>query len=440
MARWTSAVSLALVATALSACNDDGGGTEPQPPVDETPAALGLGLYGLPAPVAAGLTSAVETVNADTETRQVTVTGDGSASLREAVAAGEPLPDLFFASSEDLAWLDDADLLEPVDSYLQARELDFGDGFSFDGVRAFTVNDRLLCMPYAIDPLVVYYNPALVDFEAMAAQGLDTPNGVRWTLEEFEAAAAFASDPVAGTKGVHVAPTLDQLSPFVLSGGGQVFEDAPEPTSLALSQEGTVEALVPILSVLRQAAVTLTPEELAQADPLEWFTGGRLGMMIGPRSLVPQLRAVEGLQFEVMMTPEVGERATVGTADGICVSAGSENVEAAADTIVDLVSADAMTPVAETGYFVPSNVEVAESDAYLQPEAMPLNSSVFFDALRYTTFLPPVPDRAALDAAVEPYLEDLLNLAILNPDTIEAITGQIDEESQLVLGGTPAEE
>ncbi|MFW6775926.1 extracellular solute-binding protein [Nocardioides sp. CPCC 205120] len=437
MARWTSAVSLALVATALTACNDDGG-TEPQPPVDETPAALGLGLYDLPAPVAAGLTSAVETINADTETRQVTVTGDGSASLREAVTAGETLPDLFFASSDDLAWLDGADLLEPVDSYLQAREIDFGDGFSFDGVRAFTVNDRLLCMPYAIDPLVVYYNPALVDFDAMAEQGLGTPNGVRWTLEEFEAAAAFASDPVAGTKGVYVAPTLDQLSPFVLSGGGQVF--AEDATSLALSQEGTVEALVPILSVLRQAATTLTPEELAQATPLEWFTSGRLGMMVGPRSLVPQLRAVEGLQFEVMMTPEVGERATVGTADGICVSAGSENVEAAADTIVDLVSADAMTPVAETGYFVPSNVEVAESDAYLQPEAMPLNASVFFDALRYTTFLPPVPDRAALDAAVEPYLEDLLNLAILNPDTIEAITGQIDEESQLVLGGTPEEE
>jgi len=438
-------VALVALTLALSACTgSDDDPEEPAPTTEDAPAALTLGLYGTPDTVADAFVDSVTDLNTTTATRQVTVDRpeDGAAAWAQVRAGEADVPDLFLASYEDLAWLDRSELIQPVDSLMQERDVDFGDGFSLDAVGAFSVDSRLMCMPYGVDPLAVYYNTDLVDFDAMAEQDLPVPSEARarWTFDMFEAAAEFASNPDTGTKGVHVDPTLDQIAPFVLSGGGAVFADEEPPTSLALSDESSRSALERALLVLRRPDLTLTTEQLQQAPALDWFTQGELGMMVGPRSLTPTLRETEGLDFDVMPMPELDSRATVGNAVGICMSADTENPQAAADVIVDLVSVDVMSRVAEAGYIVPSNLEVAQSEAYLQTDERPENSGSFFAFLRYTQFLPPLEDRAALDAAVEPLLDRLFNSAILNPETIEAITLEIDEESQLLLGGEAAQE
>ncbi|MDT9593939.1 extracellular solute-binding protein [Nocardioides zeae] len=431
-------VALALTVPLLAACTSEGE-PEPGPPTEAAPARLTLGTYGLPEAEVTALQTEVERLNEDTTTRSVELTTSDT-TLREAVTAGEALPDLFFASNEDLAWLEAGDVIEPVDRAMVERNVDFGDDFSYDGVQAFTVNGRLTCMPFGMDPQVVVYNPDLVDFEAMDAEGLPTPSNGRWDLDRLRAAAEFASDPEAGTKGLYVAPTLDQIAPFVLSGGGSVFAEGEPPTSTALSDEAAVDALTRTLEVLRDPLITLTPDELAQADALEWFTSGRLGMMLAPRSLVPELRGVEGLDFDVIFPPTLDDRATVGTATGICMSAASEHQEAAADTIVGLSSPEVVSAVAEAGYSVPALLEVAASDAFLQPDQLPEDAGVWPNNLRWTYFLPAVQDRAALDEAVAPYLDALLNDAIVNSESIAATTANLDEAARLALGGEAEED
>lgn len=427
-------VALALTVPMLAACTGEGEPATP-PPTEAAPASLTLGLHGLPAAEVDALTAQAERINGETTTRDVTVQASDT-PLRDSVEAGEPLPDLFYASNQDLAWLDRMDLIEPVDAYMVARNVDFGDRYSYDGVQAFTLDNRLTCLPYGIDPLVVVYNTALVDWEAMDAEGLATPSSSgRWTLDALRDAAAFASNPETGTKGLYVAPTLDQLAPFVLSGGGEVFADGDPSTSTALSSEESVEALTRTLEVLRDPLVTLTPEELAQQDATAWFTSGRLGMMLAPRSVVPELRAVEGLDFDIIVPPTLDTQATVGTAGGICMSADAENKEAAADAIVDLSQPEVVSAFAEAGYSVPALLEVAESDAFLQPDQLPASAEVWVSNLRYTFFLPPVLDREAVDAAVAPYLDALLNDAILNPESIASTATEIDRASRLALGG-----
>lgn len=432
-ARSRRIVAVGLTLPLLVACTADREPATP-PPTEAAPAALTLGLYDLPTAEVDALTAQAGRINGETTTRSLSVEASGT-PLRESLESGAELPDLFFASSEDLAWLEAGDRIEPVDAYMVARNVDFGDTYSYDAVQAFTLDSRLTCMPYGMDPLVMVYNTALVDWDAMEAEGLSTPSGGRWTLDQLGEAAAFASDPEAGTKGLYVAPTLDQLAPFVLSGGGQVFEDAEPSTTTVLSSEESVDALTRTLEVLRDPLVTLTPEELAQQSATEWFTSGRLGMMLAPRSLVPELRAVEGLDFDVIFPPTLDTRATVGTAGGICMSADSEHKEAAADAIVDLTSAEAVSAFAEAGYSVPALLEVAESDAFLQPDELPENAGVWVNNLRYTFFLPPVLDRAAVDEAVAPYLDALLNDAILNPESIATTATEIDRASRLALGG-----
>lgn len=428
-------VVLGLILPLLVACTSDPE-SPTAPPAEGEIAELTLGLYGMPGAEVEALTSEAERINGETMTRSLTVQATQT-PLRESVESGEPLPDLFFASNEDLAWLQHGSLIEPVDAYMVARKVDFGDNYSYDGVQAFTINSRLTCMPYAIDPLVVVYNPELVNWEAMEAEGIATPDSGRWDLSQLQAAAEFASNPETGTKGLYVEPTLDQLAPFILSGGGEVFAEGEPPTSTALSSDESVDALVRMLEVFRNAQITLTPEELEQRSALEWFTSGQLGMMLAPRSMVPELRAVEGLDFDVIFPPTLDTRATIGTAGGICMSVDSDHKEAAADAIVDLSAPEAVSTFAEAGYRVPALLEVAESEAFLQPELLPEASSVYVNNLRWTYFLPPVLDRAAVDEAVAPYLAALLDDAVVNRETIASTTAEIDRAALLALGGDP---
>ena len=65
---------------------------------------------------------------------------------------------------------------------------------------------------------------------------------------------AIPAPPGAKTKGVYIEPTMSGIAPFVYSGGGQVFNDPTEPTSLALSEDGSTDALRQTLELLRDPA------------------------------------------------------------------------------------------------------------------------------------------------------------------------------------------
>ena len=108
-----------------------------------------------------------------------------------------------------------------------------------------------------------------------------------WSLEQFQTAAAYASRPRRGIAGFYIAPTLRGLAPFIYSGGGNVFDNDDEPTSLAFSSDDTKSALEEVLPLLRDPKLSLTPEMLSEKTPLEWFREGRLGMIAGFRDLVP---------------------------------------------------------------------------------------------------------------------------------------------------------
>ena len=199
------------------------------------------------------------------------------------------VPDVFLSSDRDLAWLAQQELVEPVDSLLIERGLDFGDLYSRDAVLAFSADDRLYCMPVGISPMVLYYNTELVDFDAMELRELPVPAGEQnsWNFDEFIAAAEFASRPRRGTRAIHVEPTVEGLSPFIYAGGGDVYNDPVTPTSLAFSSDGSRSALEQALSVLRDPRLTLSDLELQRRSALEWFKRGKLAMYPGLPELVP---------------------------------------------------------------------------------------------------------------------------------------------------------
>ncbi len=434
--RFAGAVAALLLASAAVAGCEADSGAIPTPdesdgvPVDRT---LSFAVYG-PENELAAYQSLVAVYNSLYEDAEMDLQSYPSReALMGTIRESGEVPDVFLASGRDLAWLAQQQLVEPVDSLLIERGLDFGDLYSRDAVLAFSAEDRLYCMPVGISPMVLFYNTELVDFDAMALRELPVPPGEQngWDFEEFAAAAEFASRPRRGTRAIHVQSTVEGLAPFIYAGGGDVYNDPVTPTSLAFSSDGSRSALEQALTVLRDPRLTLSDVELQRRSALEWFKRGKLAMIPGYRDLVPQLREVLGLEFDVIGMPSTERNATVGNVTGMCVSADADNTAAAADFLVHMASSVSVRRLAAEGYLVPANLEVALSPDFLQPGRAPDHALAFVNAIRTIVLPPLIDDEAELELVVADSLDEMLTAPILTD--LEELTTRIDEESRTVL-------
>ena len=437
-----AAVVLVVGSLGLAACSSDAQPTstptptptKTTPPV--TPAKLTFGAWGRPAELAA-YQQVVNDYNAGTDDADVTLkTWTDDASMMQALASGQQVPDVFLVSRGDLQQLWDDKRLEPVDSYLDARAVDIGDEYSRDALEAFSAEHHLQCMPYAVSPRVVYYNTDLVDFARMKATGLKVPGADNkgWSLEDFQTAATFATSVRPGVRGFAIDPTVSGLAPFLYSAGGKVVND--DQTSLAFSDDSTKGALQSVLATLSNPQLTLTDRQLQRQPALKWFEQGRLAMMTGDRSLVPQLRQVPNLHWDVIPMPSIDHAATVGDFTGLCLSKSAERKEDAADLLVALSSEKMVRTVVQTGYMVPVNQAVALSEDFRQPLLQPLHAAVFVNSVRNMQILPFTRQWPALEQAVSAPLTQLLREG--PTADLDALTTQIDELSRPVLATAAA--
>lgn len=432
--RWVLAA--VMVASLSVACTDDPG--TPSPPSTTTSAPpvarkLTLGVVG-PAPQVAAFQRTLDTWDDESGRPEVEIKSwPTTTAMRADLIRGEPVPDVFMASRNDLAWLLENEKTQPVDELLDERGVEFGDNYYRDALEAFSTDDRLQCMPYGVSPKVVYYNKKLVNFDRMRERELDVPevDATAWSFEQFTAAAEFASRPARGSKGVYVAPTIEGLGPFIRSGGGSVFDDVENPKSLAFSSDGSKGALERTLELLRNPQLTLDESELAQAPALRWFLRGKLGMLIGDRSLVPALRNRPALDFDIMPMPRLDGAATVGDVTALCLSATTKSRALAADLMVHEISEDPISIVTRAGYLQPANVAVALTDDFLQTGRRPVMATFFNTSVRSMAVAPLIDSMPALEETVGPSIEQMVfGVGVLD---LDAITTIIDEQSRAIL-------
>lgn len=308
-------------------------------------------------------------------------------AVRTDAAAGTP-PDVFLVDRNDLPALARRDLTAPVDQLLAERDVDFGEGFQRAGLEAFSSADSLQCMPTTVSPLVVYYNKRLIDLATLTDPGATPIDPLKgWNIQQFATAARQAATQ-PGAKGVYVAPDLDQVAPFVWSGGGNVVDDPEKPTTLDLASGSSQQALIKLLEIARDPQLTFDQAQLEKKSALSRFEDGTLGMILGYRDLTPQLRAHPGLDFDVMALPRVGRTATTNHMSGLCIAKSSKYQGAAADLIAYLVRDRSAGRLAQTGYVVPANTAVLDDDDFLQLGQRPVSGRVFQVAVRGGRLLP----------------------------------------------------
>ena len=345
-------------------------------------------------------------------------------------------PDVFLIDQEHLPALVEEELVQPVDGLLEARQVDFGDGYQRSGLTAFAAAAALQCMPHDVSPVVVYYNQDLVDLAALGTEEEDPPSAIDgWDWETFSLAARQASrGPAAG---VHIDPTVFSLAPFVWSAGGEIVDDVGAPTTLTLSEGEPREALEQVLTLVRDPQVTPTPEQLEQQSAVGRFTSGKLGMLLGTRALTPRFRAAEDLDFDVMPLPSLGRFRTVSDMTGYCISAGTEHPEVAGDFLAFAVGREGASITARTGYVVPSNLEVANSATFGQPSQAPESSFIFNEGVRRTQPMPFVTQWPEVTERLEPTLEQMFYDPVIDLDELLV---DIDEISREVLAPETVEE
>jgi multiple sugar transport system substrate-binding protein len=422
----------------LAGCTPDGQAPK-SPETVAGPVLLTVAVYGPPpvitayAKIAADFTA--EHPQVVVNVRPYDTHAEALAATEKATAAGRA-PDLFLTDRADLDTLRAQDAIQPVDTLLGQRHVDFGDGFARDALEAYSEDAALQCMPTQISPMVVYYNTALVDLtRAQDPGGSPITATAGWSMDEFARAARQSS--VRGRKGVYVAPSIAQVAPFVWSGGGHVVDDPDEPTGVTLTDAGGVSAMQRLLELVRDPKVTYTPRQIARRSALDRFRAGQLAMILGYRDLTPVLRQDQDLSFDVLPMPVLGSRATIGQLSAMCLAKQTPHPTQTADFLAYLVSTPAMSLLAQTGYVMPTNLDVTSSDAFLQPGQQPESASVFSDQVRRIHRLPATPRWPAVAGVIDRELQKLFTDPVIDPlqDRLQALD---DTATAVLVPPTPS--
>jgi multiple sugar transport system substrate-binding protein len=104
-------------------------------------------------------------------------------------------------------------------------------------------------------------------------------------------------------------------------------------------------------------------------------------MVLASRRETPSFRTITEFDWDVAPLPVFRAPAGILHSDAYCMTADSANKDAAWRFMEFALGPEGQRITAEAGRTVPSLIEVAESDAFLDPNAQPANSRVFLDTI-----------------------------------------------------------
>jgi multiple sugar transport system substrate-binding protein len=339
------------------------------------------------------------------------------ARLATSVAGGEP-PDVFLLNYRYTGRFIATGVVRPLDDLLARSTVLAADAFYPTPMASFRADGRQMCLPQNAASLVVYWNADLFD-----AADVSAPRAA-WTWDEMvDAATALTTDDdgdgAPDVYGLGVDPEILRLAPAIWSAGGELVDDPDAPSRLALRSGAALGAIRRFLDLRAELGVTPTEEEAESEDLVSRFASGRLAMLMESRRVVPTLRAAASFRWDVAPFPTIAEPATVLHADGYCITASSSRVEDAWRFLEFALGPEGQRVMAATGRTVPSLIEVAESEAFLDPAVMPASGSVYLDQLAVARQVPTTPSWPRVEDAANALLEEAYYEPAARPETSE---------------------
>ena len=347
------------------------------------------------------------------------------ARLSTAFAGGAP-PDLFLMNYRFYGQFAVKGVLESLQPYLDSSDVFRADEFYAQAMEAFQVDGEQICMPQNISSLVVYYNKDLFD-EA----GLSYPEE-GWTWADFLRMAKALTvdvdgDGVTDRYGVGMDPEVIRLAPFIWSSGAELVDDETDPTRFAVDTPTAIQAMQDFFDLHSVHGVAPGDEQLESEDTETRFLNGTLGMVFSSRRDTPSFRTITDFGWDVAALPRRGQPAGILHSDAYCLTTASENKDTAWRFVEFALGPEGAPIVAASGRTVPSLIEVANSDAFLDPTQDPANSRVFLDTIPVIRRVPNI--------STWPEIEDAAN-AILEMGFFEGAPAE-EIAQQLIDATTP---
>ncbi len=295
-------------------------------------------------------------------------------------------------------------VLEPLGPYLANSQVIKEADFYPEAMQPFYWQTELMCIPQNLSSLVVYYNKKLFDDAGVAYPSDD------WTWDDFLATAKALTKDTDGDGatdqfGLGTEASIFRLAPFVWQNGGDIVDNPTDPTRLTLDTPEASEAVKWFINLQVEHKVVPDAVQEAAEDSESRFQNGRLAMFLNSRRGVPTYREIEAFDWDVAPLPQGKEKAGILHADAYCMSKSAENKEAVWTFIEFANSVEGQTIVAASGRTVPSLKSVAESVAFLDPNAKPSRSNVFLDSIPFIRGVPVMETWVDIESTVGNELE-----------------------------------
>lgn len=352
----------------------------------------------------------------EVELIELSETEDHLAKLATGFAGGAA-PDVFLINYREYAQFADREVLEPVGDHLDELGLDLTKYYT-QPVEAFTYQGRLQCMPQNLSSLVVYVN-----LDLFKAAGLTRP-AAGWSWDDFRRTALRLTD--RGVHGLGIDPKVIRIAPFVWANGGEIVDDPAAPSRFTLGTPAAREALEFILQLVQRDRVVPSERDVAAENLEQRFMSGKLGMYLASRRDTPVFREIAALDWDVAPLPVGRERAGILHSDAYCVSAKSENLDAALELVAHAVGTDGQTIGAFSGRVVPALKSVASSPAFLDPVRPPRHARVFLDSVRFIRRTPVLSTWPEIEDKVD---ELLTRLFYQRGYSIDEFLTDVDQET-----------
>lgn len=296
----------------------------------------------------------------------ITVHIDKPANYRDKLysmnAAGSP-PDIFFEQEMLPPTTVAEGLCEPMDDYI-ANDSEFDKDSIFPALYdPFTIDGELYIIPAVTYVSVLFYNKDLFD-----AAGLAYPDE-NWTWDDYLDAAQKLTI-VENGRTIQYGCSVDKLVnfylPWVFSNGGDIV--SADRSEFIMNSPEAVEAI----DFLRDLVYThkVSPEPATNVDQTVsafTFQTGKVGMeVMGSWMITTYDKAPFNYGITMIpKSPRTGKAVPMAYPNGYAMAAKGSNKDAAWKYISFASSKEGQEILAQSGLGMPTSIEVANSDAFL---------------------------------------------------------------------------
>ncbi|MBI5960322.1 MAG: sugar ABC transporter substrate-binding protein [Chloroflexi bacterium] len=334
---------------------------------------------------------------------------DYTTTLKTMIAGGTP-PDIAYVPDGDFSAFVPRDQLVNLQPFVDASETFDPDGvwpsalgrYRWDAENKVFGQGSLYALPKDIGPTILYINVDLFEQLGVALPSFETP----MTWDEF---IDLAQQLTVDTNGKH--PNEDGFDVNSVeywglgeiwfedgvfnNGGTMVNEDAR--TFTMAEDQNTIDAIQFLSDLVHVYHVAPSSAETASMSIGQMFEAGRMAMTTNGRWATTGYRTTLAFEFDVIPFP-VGPGGVTAYMDqedcsfsgwsgsvGVAIIAGSNGEEHAAEAyrfIEFIAGSEGQTEQAALGFQIPNQIELANSDVFLQRDQYPAHAEVFIEAAR----------------------------------------------------------